>query len=588
MPYVELRLFIIKILDYAMAEKLYDLVVIGHTSDKPLDALIKAILALLGDNSPKLEFKLSDALLFNNGMASIKESITLEQAQAIKDKLKTLQVQCEIRPTLQLVDKEPDVVEVSKEVYTCPACGHQQPKMRNITGSSQLEACEQCGIVGERFEYNKKRQEVLQREKAKLENERARQLRDTLERAKLDEEENLRQDAKRKLGIAQTNDKTIAIKIAAAIAVLAVGLGGIYYAFQPSEEEIAAQAAEAEKAKAEAKAKLAKTMSQVITQAQEFANGNGASDQTLVAGHPVEEMKDESTLAETQKPEEREAKLVTALKKDNETTPAEEKPKSAEELAKQAQLKQEHETLRDEAVTQNEQQKVISARFQVPLEQQTENKRRIQQLLKLDEIDLADSIVQKTDDAYARTLLILEIIDWQLQHQQKESALKNIARIEKELADSQDPAQQALINGSLTRVHLLMNEWQPAGKTLADAVGLAKSLPQLPDQVLLITRLANEQALFGNQVAAKQLLTEASALAKQIPIDPKAPAEPISTVYSHIAYSYAMLSAFAEANDFMKKINDATKRQKMAEFIDKLNQRIQQVRAEYQQSASLK
>jgi ribosomal protein L37AE/L43A len=571
-----------------MAEKLYDLVVIGHTSDKPLDALIKAILALLGDNSPKLEFKLSDALLFNNGMASIKESITLEQAQAIKDKLKTLQVQCEIRPTLQLVDKEPDVVEVSKEVYTCPACGHQQPKMRNITGSSQLEACEQCGIVGERFEYNKKRQEVLQREKAKLENERARQLRDTLERAKLDEEENLRQDAKRKLGIAQTNDKTIAIKIAAAIAVLAVGLGGIYYAFQPSEEEIAAQAAEAEKAKAEAKAKLAKTMSQVITQAQEFANGNGASDQTLVAGHPVEEMKDESTLAETQKPEEREAKLVTALKKDNETTPAEEKPKSAEELAKQAQLKQEHETLRDEAVTQNEQQKVISARFQVPLEQQTENKRRIQQLLKLDEIDLADSIVQKTDDAYARTLLILEIIDWQLQHQQKESALKNIARIEKELADSQDPAQQALINGSLTRVHLLMNEWQPAGKTLADAVGLAKSLPQLPDQVLLITRLANEQALFGNQVAAKQLLTEASALAKQIPIDPKAPAEPISTVYSHIAYSYAMLSAFAEANDFMKKINDATKRQKMAEFIDKLNQRIQQVRAEYQQSASLK
>lgn len=48
-----------------MAEKLYDLVVIGHTSDKPLDALIKAILALLGDNSPKLEFKLSDALLFN-------------------------------------------------------------------------------------------------------------------------------------------------------------------------------------------------------------------------------------------------------------------------------------------------------------------------------------------------------------------------------------------------------------------------------------------------------------------------------------------------------------------------------------------
>jgi ribosomal protein L37AE/L43A len=570
-----------------MAEKLYDLVVMGHTSDKPLDALIKAILALLGDNSPKLEFKLSDALLFNNGMASIKESIVLEQAQAIQQKLRSLQVECEIRPTLQLVDKEPDVVEVSKEVYTCPACGHQQPKMRNSGGSSQLEACEKCGIVGERFEYNKKRQEVLQREKVKLEKERARQLRDTLERAKLDEEENLRQEARRKLGVASTNDKTIAIKIAAAIGVLALGLGGIYYTFQPTPEEIAAQAAEADKAKAETKAKLAKTMSEVIDQAHQLAIGKNVTSEPL-STHPVAEMKDESTLAETQKPEERQAKLVTALKKDNEPAPADAQPKSEAELAKQAQDQQEHEILRTEALAQNEQQKIISARFQVPLDQQVENKRRIQQLLKLDEIDLADSIVQKTADAYARTLLILDIVDWQLQHQQKDSALKNIARIEKELADNQDIAQKALINGTLTRVHLLMNEWEPAGKTLADAVTLAKSLPQPPDQVLLITRLANEQTLFGNQVAAKQLLTEANALAKQMPIDPKLPAEPISTVYSHIAYSYAMLSAFGEANDFMNKINDPVKRQKMAEFIDKLNQRIQQVRAEYQQSASLK
>ncbi len=166
--------------------------------------------------------------------------------------------------------------------------------------------------------------------------------------------------------------------------------------------------------------------------------------------------------------------------------------------------------------------------------------------------------------------------------------MQNIKRIEKELADTQDPAQQALINGTLTRVHLLLNEWEAAGKNLVDAVALAKTLAQPSEQVLLITRLANEQAVFGNQVAAKQLLTEAIALSKKVPLESNTPNEPLATMYSYIAYSYAMLSAFPEANDYMNKIPDPAKRQKMAEFIDKLNQRIQQVRAEYQQSASLK
>ncbi len=388
-----------------MTEKLYDLVVIGHTSDKPLDSLIKAILTLLGDNSPKLEFKLSDALLFNNGMASIKEAINLEQAQAIQQKLRSLQVECDIRPTLQLVEKEAEVVEVSKEVYTCPACGHQQPKMRNVSGSSQLEACEQCGIVGERFEYNKKRQEVLQRERAKLETERARQLRDTLERAKLDEEEHLRQEAKRKLGVANASDKSVVIKVAAALAVLAIGLGSIYYLSQPTEEEIAAQEAEAIKAKAEAKAKIAKSMAEVMNQAQKLTSGMGGIDPAELNAHPVAEMQDESTLAEVEKPEERQAKMVTALKKDNEA-PKDEALKPDIEREKKVQ-----DTMHTEVVAQNEQQKIITPRFLVPLDQQVENKRRIQQLLKLDEIDLADSIVQKTADAYARTLLILDIVD---------------------------------------------------------------------------------------------------------------------------------------------------------------------------------
>lgn len=85
------------------SEQLFDLVVLGHHSSKPVEALVKDILNLLDDDSTYLEFKLSDALLFNNGMVSIRDGISFEEAQEIRHKLASLEVDCDIRPTLQLI-----------------------------------------------------------------------------------------------------------------------------------------------------------------------------------------------------------------------------------------------------------------------------------------------------------------------------------------------------------------------------------------------------------------------------------------------------------------------------------------------------
>ena len=63
--------------------ELFDLVVTGHSSDKSVEALVRDVLTLLDDNSPYLEFKLSDALLFNNGMVSIRENISQAEAEAL-------------------------------------------------------------------------------------------------------------------------------------------------------------------------------------------------------------------------------------------------------------------------------------------------------------------------------------------------------------------------------------------------------------------------------------------------------------------------------------------------------------------------
>ncbi|QLQ33227.1 MAG: hypothetical protein HZT40_18345 [Candidatus Thiothrix singaporensis] len=255
------------------SQQLFDLVVTGHRSDKPVEALVREILTLLDDHSPHLEFKLSDALLFNNGMTSIRDGVTHEEAEDIRQRLLTLNVDCDIRPTLQIVPKEAEISVAETAVYTCPACGHQQPKRPPSDG--RLEACEACGIVGERYQKGQRLQQVMESEKHRHENERSKRIREVLERAKQEEEALLQQEARRRLGLTEKPNR-IGLKIAAAVAAISIGLGAVYYLNQPSPEELAKQEEEAAKAAAEAEQKkqeaLAKTVQKVAEMSGRIQN----------------------------------------------------------------------------------------------------------------------------------------------------------------------------------------------------------------------------------------------------------------------------------------------------------------------------
>ena len=201
--------------------QLVDLVVVGHTSEKSVETLVRDILTLLNDHSAHLEFKLSDALLFNNGMVSIRDNIGIDEAQAISQKLSTLGVQCLLRPTLQIVPKDLEIDDTSEAaIYTCPACGHKQAKLKT-SATGRMDACEACGIVGERYQQKQRFQQVVQSESQRNDNERAKRIREVLERAKLDEEAMLQQEARKHLGLAEKPDN-IGIKIAGVVAAFSI------------------------------------------------------------------------------------------------------------------------------------------------------------------------------------------------------------------------------------------------------------------------------------------------------------------------------------------------------------------------------
>lgn len=544
-----------------MAEQLYDLFIEENNSTKSEETLVRDILTLLGDeDNPRLEFKLSEALLFNNGMTSICECVTEAEAEAFRTQFATLNVQCGIRPALQLVAKEEDVAEeqAANAVYICPACGHQQPKLKDT--SNRLDACELCGIVGERYKLKDRRASVLEDERHKLDMERAQRIREVLERAKVEEETMLREEARRQLGVVK-EDKNVTPWVVGFATALTLMLTVLYHYNQLTPEEVAQREAQAIAEKAAQEAAAEKKLHDALDKAKELASKIAL---------PASSSDPEPTQDEQSK---QQSKMTTALKTDAQTA---ENPNDAKE-------RHIHEETSKAALTEMESNKLVPPRFDITQDQHAENRRRIQQLLKLDEADLANTIIGQVKEPYPRTLLQLDIAEWQIQHAQHNNAQKTIAGIEQELQQTHDPTQQALILGTISKANLLMNEWEKAGQSLQQASEKAAALPTVSERLNLMVRLANEQALFGNQIAAQQVLQDAGQLMQKLPQG----VEPRSSISCHLASGYAMLGDFTAADNLLKQVEDPAKRQKLAEFIDKVKYRVEQVRAEYQQSSNL-
>lgn len=568
--------------------QLFDLVVVGHSSDQPVEALVREILDLLGDHSSYLEFKLSDALLFDSGLVSIRDNIGFEEANAIRQKLGALNVECDIRPALQIVPKESEAEKEAQGVYTCPACGHKQKKQRTQKG--QLETCEVCGIVGERYLQKQRLQEVMESERQQHENDRSKRIREVLERAKIEEEAMLREEARRRLGLENKDKDKLVIKVAAVVATLAISFGSIYYLNTSGSEEATAVAeGEAEDTEAgaagdsgaPAAASAEGTSPAVVIQGGNVSpqaiaavmknadaslsggsGGGGGSSATQDASLPAP-----ASPQQVQQQRQAEQQRITTALRDDVEQAEQQDPKERKVL----------ETASSEALNTIEYEQLTRPRFKMLLAEHDENRRRIRQYLRLEEMGLIDMLIEQVEEPYPRTLLLLDMAEWQLGQEKFAEADQTIARINREHQQTEDISQQALILGVISKTHLLYNEWEAAGRSLQQAMEGAKSLPEFTRQIELLSRLANEQTLFGNQIAARQILEEAGKIIRAAPAN----SQPDTDNFVQLATSYAMLTDFDQADDLLGSIDNPDKRQQVAEFIDTLKYRVEQVRAEY-------
>ncbi len=517
-----------------MTEQRFDLFIEQNNSTKSTESLVRDVLALLGDNSPRLEFKLSEALLFNNGMTAIYDNITAEEAECLVKRFATLDVMCGLRPTLDLVSKEEEakpegISNLSpNDIYTCPACAHQQPKVKEE--ENRLDACEVCGIVGARYKHKssqpRPKPSSADADKMRPDIERAQRIREVLERAKQEEAAILQAEAKHfATHHAKHEAKKPPLLLIASVVAFLVMLGWYFWQAQQTTAETAAN-----------------TSSHLIS----------IKKATKLAGNPPQAppaapWADANTIKTYQ------TVLTNALQRDIQAT------NSNDGQTQQAQQISQAQTI----LIEMERKAVLPTRFAFAQSVHMENRRRLLQFLRLGDLKLSDTILSKVSDVYPRTLLQLDIATWQISRQQR-GARSTLQNMETNLAQLQDPQQQALIHQALARAYGLQHDWQIAAQHLNNAISQAASLPKPLERFNLLIRLANESTLLGQPSVAKQLLSD---IHNQIKTLPAQATELRAAVLAYLAEGYALQGNFETANQIAQTISNPTTQQTLVELL---------------------
>lgn len=203
-------------------EALFDLVVTGHHSDKKVADLVQTLMKLIGQDSPQLEYKLSEALIFEQNSNTAIQAVPREIAEEYQKHFSALKVDSDIRPTIQVMTHNDYELTLAPKIYRCPACGHEQEK-----ADDDDDACLECGVIGKKYEKTARITAIVEQERLRLQQEQENSIRDSLQQAALKEDEKLREEARQQMGIAPKH--SVLKSIAAAVCVLSIGLLAFKY-----------------------------------------------------------------------------------------------------------------------------------------------------------------------------------------------------------------------------------------------------------------------------------------------------------------------------------------------------------------------
>nr|CAA6828914.1 MAG: Unknown protein [uncultured Thiotrichaceae bacterium] len=481
-----------------MSESLYNLSIVRYTSDKPVEVLVRDLLDVMGKASDSyLEYKLSESLLFEESSSAILENVGQTEGERYQQLFLEHQVETKLYPALQLVAKEERESGVGED-YICPSCEHQQPK-----AAEDKDICEKCGISGQKYSQKikkqQKRKDIYEAEKRKLEQSQTESLKVAQVRAEHEEAEELREDARSKLGMKKENRVIIALgSVVGVLAIAAIG----YFVFEEINREpdqaagLVAGVVNTDKnavstgttATTEGVAGKKITTDQAL-QAIQTLTGNGSKAVAVSGNDALPELAEvEGASASSE---------LAAIIKQVEKPPAELSSLQLEALT--ATLKSAG--LNVFGYTESGQYKQL-----LP---------KLIRLLELDKPDLGVVFAESADDPYSRSLLILMIAQ---SEQQKNRSTHNdgILLAMKQVAVSTESEQlMPLLTAALSQAHAFTGDVASAEKLLDKAIEEAEKMADIPQQtVQWLTRMLIDHQHFNHLAGSEKLTSKLEALAE--------------------------------------------------------------------------
>lgn len=532
-----------------MSDTRFDLAITHHSSELPIEKLVKALMELLGrHNDSYLEYKLSEALLFEGSGATVVDNLTKEEGEKLQERFRSLNVETTLRPTLELVSKDAGDEQNDVPPYVCPACEHQQPKANN----EESNVCQNCGVVGEKYAKRQEKTKVLEEEKRKLKHTQTKAMREALDRARYEEQERLRQEAKQELGVGDKKKSPLLVAGGVA-AILALGIGGVFMGMQYISSQNGEQTIAATEGAEQAAKKGGGEGIKVSIDAGAGIEVDGISDPSArptVEAPPL----DGEQLAQAQGAQGRESKA-----QDEQKVPAKPKRLSPSEL----------ESLKLIMRTPSSSQKFE----RITLSEYKESQARLERLLTMGMPELGIVHANESPDPYAASLLILRITQVHVEQNLSASPKEILRALETLSLKFNEGPQGVLILNSVGVAQGLLGRTADSRETLANINNKMNSL--LPDQVPftvaqkydLLLQMMQDHKKYGHAAGMQLLLKQGEQILADIPEDAFVQR---SQAYTSLASGALIMQDDAQATNWLQRLEDPQAKTQLSKYVSQL------------------
>ncbi len=443
----------------------FDLAIARCTSDQSIETLVSELLAILDkQGDPYLEYKISEALLFEHSSTTILEGLKREEREYYQRRFLELQVEAEL--CASSAKAQVDTLDHSSTgnqepaVYTCPACQHQQ-----TIRAEGMTICERCEVAGETSVFQ---------HQSPLKSGQTRLVKGALDRVRYAEDVE-----------AGTEKKLSLLDVLVGATVVALMSISVFFIVQTLTD--------------------GEMTDQETVRASVGVAGNKGTVMQPPPQSPspvkMEVLKSSATaitrlpLPATQNTQPQQALFTTNTHSSADTDWGEIK------LLLQA------------SVSRNTYfQKASKAQL-------SQEQIRLQRLLALGKPELAIVFAQGQDDAYLAALLELKIIQAGVGKRNRVQEGDIVHHLKGVLLRLGHTEQGVLVTGNLSQIYRLLGETGKADNALKQAFAMAVSTHFIPSQQLsLLLQLANDHHQFGQHEIAHQILARAEQLAASLPL----------------------------------------------------------------------